>query len=51
MEEVRKYLSQIGAKGGAAKSERKAQSCRENGKKGGRRKRVPLEPEVKPEQK
>ena len=35
-EEISKYLSQIGKKGGSAKSELKAISSKNNGKKGGR---------------
>ncbi len=35
-EEVKKYLSELGKKGGASKSERKKESSRLNGKKGGR---------------
>ena len=34
--EVKKYLSRIGRRGGAAKSERKAASSAANGRKGGR---------------
>ena len=33
---IRQFLSEIGRKGGSVKSERKAKSSRENGKKGGR---------------
>jgi len=33
---IRKYLSEIGRKGGKVTSDRKAASSRENGKKGGR---------------
>jgi hypothetical protein len=33
---IRQYLAEIGRKGGKAKSNRKAASSRENGKKGGR---------------
>ena len=37
MEEIiKKYFSDIGKKGGSVKSERKAESCRKNGKLGGR---------------
>lgn len=36
MNNLREHLSEIGAKGGAIKSEAKAKSARENGKKGGR---------------
>ena len=35
-EVIRQYLAEIGRKGGMVKSDRKAQSSRENGKKGGR---------------
>ena len=33
---IRKYLAEIGRKGGSVKSERKAHASRINGKKGGR---------------
>jgi len=35
-EEVRKYMAEIGKKGGSAKTEKKAESSAENGKQGGR---------------
>jgi hypothetical protein len=38
-EDIKKYLSDLGKKGGAAKSEKKTISCRNNGKKGGRPKK------------
>jgi general stress protein YciG len=35
-EVIKQYLTEIGRKGGKAKSSRKTESSRENGKKGGR---------------
>jgi len=35
-EELKKYMAEIGKKGGAAKTERKAEAAAENGKQGGR---------------
>jgi len=36
--EVSEYMRKIGKKGGAVKSEKKASTARDNGKKGGRKK-------------
>jgi len=36
MNAVKRYLSEIGRRGGSAKSERKTQAARRNAKKGGR---------------
>jgi len=36
---IRQYLAEIGRKGGKVRSDRKAASSRENGKKGGRPRR------------
>jgi hypothetical protein len=38
--EISKYLAKIGRKGGKASSEAKAAAVRENGKKGGRPRKV-----------
>ncbi len=40
MDEVKKYLSKLGKKGGSVKSELKTESSRKNGKLGGRPKKV-----------
>lgn len=40
MKEIKKYLSKIGKIGGSAKSERKSHASKENGKKGGRPRKV-----------
>ena len=40
------YMAEIGARGGAVKSERKATSSAENGKKGGRHKKSDMEIDV-----
>lgn len=37
--EIKKYFQKIGRKGGAVRSERKSNACRENGKRGGRPKK------------
>jgi len=41
--ELKNYFSKIGRKGGSVRSERKTYACRENGKKGGRKKKRNLE--------
>ena len=40
MKIIKNYFSKIGRKGGSAKSERKSHASRENGKKGGRPKKL-----------
>ena len=40
MKEIKKYLSKIGKKGGSAKTERKIHASIQNGKKGGRPRKI-----------
>jgi len=42
-DEVRQYLAELGKRGGSRTSKRKAESCRKNGKLGGRPRKEKVE--------